>query len=175
MEAEAYDSVGTLPDALAYEVVVQVFYRAVGCAEFDHFLIRLSLALVHLGLVQWVSIVDFASPVLQVSCRCLRLGLVSDRIHDSRCDLRRVQDYGTFDIIFGLFKISSSPAAHSANIRHVLRPIHLVGVLSFQVARLSLSDAHTLTIFILYYDIFLARVDILLIRTSMQLLLLLNA
>ena len=74
VEAEAYDGVGTLPDALAYEVVVQVLYRAIGGAEFDHLLIRLSLALVHLGLVEWVSIVDFASPVLQVSCRCLRLG-----------------------------------------------------------------------------------------------------
>ena len=51
MEAEAYDCVGALPDALAYEVVVQVLDSAVGCAELDHFLIRLSLALVHLGLV----------------------------------------------------------------------------------------------------------------------------
>ena len=173
MEAEAYDSVGTLPDALAYEVVVQVFYRAVGCAEFDHFLIRLSLALVHLSLIQRMSIVDFASIVLQVSCCCLWLGLVSDRIHYSCLDTRRVKDYSTFNILFSLFEVLPPSTANSANVRHILRPIHFIRILILYVARLSFPDTHTLmTIFLLDYDIFLASVDVLIVWTSRKWLLL---
>ena len=131
MKAKAYDRVGALPDALTYEVVVKVLYSAIGSAELDHFLIWLSFALVHLGLVQRMSIVDFAGIVLQMSCCSLWLCLVSDRIHDSCLDLRRIKHYCTFNILFSLFEVFSSAAANSANVRHILRPIHFIGILIF--------------------------------------------
>ena len=120
-----------------------------------------------------MSIVDFASIVLQMSCCCLWLGLVSDRIHDSCLDLRRVKDYSTFNIWFSLFMVLSPAAANSANVRHILRPIHFIGILILYVARLSFSYAHSLlAIFLLDNDIFLSWVDILIIWTSRKRLLL---
>ena len=105
-----------------------------------------------------MSIEDFASIVLQVSCCCLWLGLVSDRIHDSCLDLRRIKDYSTFNILFSLFEVFSPSAANSTNVRHILRPIHFIGILILYVARLCFSDTHSLlrTMTIFDNDIFLA-------------------
>ena len=48
VQAKSHDSVGTLTDPLSDEIVVQVLDRAICCAEFDDFLVRLTLTLVHL-------------------------------------------------------------------------------------------------------------------------------
>ena len=74
-------------------------------------------------------------------------------------------------------EVFPSAAAYSANIRHILCPIHFIGIVILDVSRLSFSDAHslllrTMTIFLLYDDLFLTRVDILIIGASQHRLLL---
>ena len=81
VEAQSHDGIGTLADPLSDEIVVQVLDRAICRAEFDDFLVGLTLTLVHLRFIQRMSIINFASVL-----RCVLLdgrGLGLQRVSHS--------------------------------------------------------------------------------------------
>ena len=91
VEAESHDGVGTLADSLSDEIVVQVLDRAICRAEFDDFLVGLTLTLVHLRFIQRMSIVNLARVLRRVLLDSRGLGLqrVAHSIDVPRLDCGR--------------------------------------------------------------------------------------
>lgn len=139
VETESHDCVGSLSDPLADEVIVQVLDCAVGSAEFNNFLIWLPLTFINLGLVQWMSIEDFAGVVcseLLNHSLLLRLQGVAESVHISGLNCGSFwHDQGAVCII--LLVLLRRRRSHVRNVRHVLRPIQFVRGQDFEVSRLA--------------------------------------
>ena len=143
VQPEAHDCVGTLTDALANEIVVQVLYCTVLRAKLYHVLARLALALVHLSLIKWMLIEQFSGgldlililvfTVTYNEHRAARSmlthgsrGLISHwPVHLSGLDGRWL-DHNSLIFIFvniiNLFVCTD----HARDVWHVLRAIHVI-------------------------------------------------
>jgi hypothetical protein len=138
VQTQTNDCIGTLTDALADEIIIQVFYCTIRGVELDHILIWLPVTLIDLSFIQRMSIIDFACLVLvSQNNSCRWFGLIHNFMDGSGFDLTRLYHDCLIIAIMVIVDKSFKTVLNSTLILflYILSSIEIVRANNVEVAR----------------------------------------